>query len=271
MMNEEASVDDSTRGADAVALVRGWFESNGLALVIVGLLVVVWQIVSTTDDRGNVFLPTPQFTVNQVMESQDQVVNAIRITTTEVLLGFTVAVVVGITLGILVAEVASVRQFMFPTIILGYSMPHAILAPVFIIWFGNGFASAALFIGWIAFFVVLINTITGINQMSSEFNDLGSVLGASKWQMIRKIKFWEALPHIANGVKIAALQSVVAAIIIEFLGGQQGLGWYIINAVDLGQTGLLFGVLFIIMVFALVFFKTIELVLEFLTPDPMDV
>lgn len=257
-------------GARVTDAVRRWFGRNRYALAIVGAVVVLWHVVATTDGRGNIFLPTPAFAVRQTLENRATLVAAVRVTVSEVIIGFTIAVVAGILLGILVSEYGIVSEVFFPVVIVGYAMPHAVLAPIFLVWFGNNLVGAGLFVAWVAFFVILVNTITGMNQIRDEFEELGESVGATKWQMIRKVKFWEALPHIVNGVKIAALQSVVAAIIVEFLGSQKGLGWHIVNAGELSKTGLLFGVLVAIMVFALAFYKLVGVLLELATPATMD-
>lgn len=271
MMGEQISAEQAGPGLRAVGAVRQWFTRNRYALVIVAGLLALWHVVAVRDPRGNIFFPTPEFVVRQTLANWNTVVAAFQVTVSEVLIGFAIAVLVGVVFGIVVAEYTVVSQVFFPVVIVGYAMPHAVLAPIFLVWFGNNLVGASLFVAWVAFFVVLVNTITGMNQVREEFEDLGGALGASKWQLIRKVKFWEALPHIVNGIKIAALQSVVAAIIIEFLGSQKGLGWHIVNAGELSKTGLLFGVLIVIMVFALVFYKLVGVVLELATPATMDV
>ena len=270
MSGEQASHERFEPGTRAVEAIRRWLERNNYALLIVAALLVVWHVAAVRDPRGNIFFPTPAFVLKQTMANQATLVSAFQVTVSEVLIGFTIAVVVGVLLGIVVAEYTLVSQVFFPVVIVGYAMPHAVLAPIFLVWFGNNLVGASLFVAWVAFFVVLVNTITGMTQVREEFEHLGESVGATKGQLIRKVKFWEALPHIVNGVKIAALQSVVAAIIVEFLGSQKGLGWHIVNAGELSKTGLLFGVLITIMVFALTFYKLVGLVLELATPVTMD-
>lgn len=268
MRNEPATdVRPRTRVANTI---RDWVHRNRYALLITAGLLVLWHVAATIDSRGNIFFPTPAFTIEQTMANQGTVISAFQVTISEVLIGFAVAVFAGVLLGVLIAEYTLVSQVFFPPVIVGYAMPHAILAPIFLVWFGNNLFGAGLFVGWVAFFVVLVNTITGMNQTRQEFEELGDALGATRWQMIRKVKFWEALPHIVNGVKIAALQSVVAAIIVEFLGSQKGLGWHIVNAGALSQTGLLFGVFIIIMVVALVFYKLVGFLLDMATPTTVE-
>ena len=144
------------------------------------------------------------------------------------------------------------------------------MAPLFLLWFGNGLFAVMLFVAWFGFFTIFVNTLTGFSQVEPEFYQLGEVLGASRWQMIRKVKFWTALPHISSASKIAVQQSVVGAIIAEFIATGSGLGYTLDYALKLSETGLLFGSLVLLMAFAIVFYKSVEFLIDYLVPGPVE-
>lgn len=130
--------------------------------------------------------------------------------------------------------------------------------------------AASVFVAWVSFFPILINTITGFSHVRQELYHLGDVFGATPSQFVRKIEFWEALPYSASGLKVAVQQAIVGAIVIEFIATTGGLGYLIVNALELLRQGLLFGVLIVIICFAVVFYNLTAWLISSLTPPLPD-
>lgn len=149
-------------------------------------------------------------------------------------------------------------------------LPAAILAPIFVLWFDSYIVAASVFVAWVSFFPILINTITGFSHVRQELYHLGDVFGATPSQFVRKIEFWEALPYSASGLKVAVQQAIVGAIVIEFIATTGGLGYLIVNALELLRQGLLFGVLIVIICFAVVFYNLTAWLISSLTPPLPD-
>jgi NitT/TauT family transport system permease protein len=232
-------------------------------------LLVLWEVYSRFFNyRGDVYFPSIEYVVTQSLEYSDLIVTGVRTTAVEVAFGFVLAVSVGIVLGIVFAESFAIRQAALPGLVFTYSVPHAVLAPLFIIWFGSGLIGVGLFVAWFGFFMVLINTITGFTQVDEEFKHLGEVTGASRWQMIKKIKFWAALPHITGGIKVAVQQSIIGAVIAEFIASAGGLGYQILVSGRLLREGMMFGVLIVLMLFAVTFYKVVVALIDVLVPGP---
>lgn len=249
--------------------VRGWFVRNGPSLGIVALLLVLWQIYSQfINTRGDIYFPSIEYTIRQTVEFQETVIKGFQVTLAEVFVGFVLAVIIGVIVGVIFAKSFLIRQGTMPALVYFYSLPHAIVAPLFIVWFGNGLLGIGLFVAWFGFFSVLINTITGLTQVDEEFHYLAEVAGASEWQRLRKIEIWAALPHIVGGVKIAVQQSIVGAIIAEFIATGSGLGFLIILSGKMLRQGMMFGVLILIMLFAVIFYKFVSFALDAFTPGP---
>jgi NitT/TauT family transport system permease protein len=186
------------------------------------------------------------------------------------ILGLLLAVVIGISLGIVFAELYYVRNGLFPIVVFLYSTPAAILAPIFIIWFGSGVPAVIAFAAWTAFFPIFINTVTGLNATKEEFEQLGSLFNASRIQMIRHIKFWYAIPNIVSGIKVAVTLSMVGAIIAEYIATGSGLGGQIISGLFRFEEGWVFGVVITIGVFSIVLYKLTCSILDRLTPQNVD-
>lgn len=252
-----------------VTWVKGWFRRNYLALLVVAGLVGIWKLYSEfVNTRGDAYFPSIEYTVSQSYEFRATILEGIVTTTAEVTVGFLLSIIIGVVVGIIFAESFTIRQASLPALVFTYSVPHAVMAPLFIIWFGRGIFGIGLFVAWFGFFQVLINTITGFTQVNEEFRHLGEVVDASRWQMIKKIKFWAALPHITGGVKVAVQQSIIGAVIAEFIASGGGLGFLILNSLLVLREGLTFGVLIVLMVFAVVFYKIVATAVEWAVPGP---
>ena len=104
------------------------------------------------------------------------------------------------------------------------------IAPLILIWFGFGPLGKVVIALTVAFFPVLVNTISGLHSASPEILDLARSLHASLLDLFRKVLFPNALPYVFTGLKISMTLSVVGAVIGEFIGGNQGLGYLIQQA-----------------------------------------
>lgn len=256
---------DVTVIESVVSGLSGIYRRNRLAIYLVVVAAVVWTVTSLTMDVSKQIYPDPIYIAESMVTFQDQFVEGARTTIVEITLGLFVGVVLGVAAGITVAESFVVRQLSLPLIILTYSIPHAIFAPLFTVWFGLGLHTVVIFISWFSFYAPFITTITGFTQTPKEFYYLGEVTGATRWQMITKIKLWEALPNIATGVKLSAQASVIGAVIAEFIAGGGGLGDIINQSTTMVETGALFGALFLLMLIGIVFFQGVTFLINRLT------
>lgn len=250
--------------------LKRWAADNvGTALVLVALL-GVWEVYSRFfNDRGNIYFPSIEYTLSQTLESSDLVLAAIRVTFIEVIVGFVLAAVLGISLGILLAESFVARYLSMPVLIYAYGIPHPILAPVFLLWFGLGLEGVVTFAAWVAFFPTFINTVSSLSRIDPEYEQFRTIVGANRLQYLRYIKFWNALPDIVSGIKITFQLTIVGAIIAEFLGGGggDGLGYLIIQSTQRAQLGLTFGTIILIALFASVLYKLLSVSLNAITPQ----
>lgn len=239
---------------------------SALALGVV--LIVAWEVYAQYfNPAGDQYFPSLGYIAGQSMESIDVLAGGLLTTIEGVVLAYALAMVIGVTLGVVFSEVRTIRQLLTPSLIFGYTLPAALLAPLFIIWFGRGISGAAVFAAWMAFFPVFINTMTGMNQVDEDFRYLGELYGATTWQMIRHIKIWIALPHIATSAKVAVQYSILGVIIAEFLGTGTGLGYLIVISAQRAQLGLVYGTVIALIVFAVIFYNLVAAVVDYVTPE----
>lgn len=269
--DNNAAIDGQNDENWILTRFQGWFDRNGIALGLVVVLLGVWEFYSQfVNTRGNIYFPSISYVVKQTYQYRDQVIAGFQATLIEALFGFILAVFFGVALGILFSKSYLIRQSTMPMLVYFYSLPHAIVAPLFIVWFGNGLIGIGLFVAWFAFFAVFVNTMTGLSQVPQELHRLADVSGATSWQRLKHIEFWSAMPHVVGGIKIAVQQAIVATIIAEFIATGSGLGFLIVSAGKLLRDGMMFGVLIIVMLVSVLFYKFVSLTLDLVTPGPKD-
>lgn len=251
-----------------VGALRGWFDRNVNTLVVVAVLLAAWQFTSQVIIGSNLYLPSPVYTATKTMASSDLVWQGLQTTLIEVLSGFIAGLVIGIPLGIVMSESFLARRVALPWIVFIYAIPAAIIAPLFLVWFGVNLLAISLFVSMLSFFPIFISMTTGVTSVEEEYYQLGQISGATRWQMIKHVKFWVALPYLFTGIRIGIQSSVVGAIVAEFIASGSGLGFLIVSAYNNVNIGLMFGTLFVLMVVAIVYYQTVDAILTYLQPVP---
>jgi len=285
----------ATRRQQLPQLAKHWIESR-IPTALAGIAVILlWQGLAMFFDNNRIFA-YPEHTYNSVVARSDTVFTRIVESFTSIMVAFIMAVILGVLLGVILAEIYAIRQMAMPLVIFAYSVPHPVLAPIFIIWFlvsgddivllsftgpsayilsgvdaeaaQQSFAinGVSTFGAWVAFFPVFLGTITGMNALEERYEHLGALVGATRWQMVRYFRFWRALPNIASSVKSTVQLSIVGVIVAEFIASSQGIGYQIVLAWKRAQLGYMFGVLILIMIGSYLFFQLAVWVLETVTP-----
>ena len=147
----------------------------------------------------------------------------------ESVLGFVLGSFAGIVAGMAVAHSRIVARVLYPYIIALQSLPKVAVAPLFVVWFGFGIEPKVLITSVITFFPLLVNSIAGSRSVDVDRLELARSLGASAWQVFTKITFPSSLPFIFAGLNMAAVLSILGAIVGEFVGAQAGLGVLILQ------------------------------------------
>jgi NitT/TauT family transport system permease protein len=179
------------------------------------------------------------------------------VTLSEIVLGFVGGSALGIGLGSLVALAPLAQRVLNPYIIASQAMPKLALAPLFVIWCGFGIAPKALIAALIAFFPLFENTLTGLSAVDSETLDLFRMLGASRWQVFRKLLLPNAVPYLFAGLRVAIVLSVVGAVVGEYIGANKGLGALIMASQGMMDTTLMFAVFVVLTLVGIVLYQLV--------------
>lgn len=152
------------------------------------------------------------------------------VTFTEAVGGFLVGSLAGISIGVLIVTFPLAERILYPYIVALQSLPKVAVAPLIIVWFGFGMTSKLIIVAMVTLFPVLVNMIAGLRAIDQEKLDLVNAFSATRWQILRYIRFPNALPYLFAGLNTAIVFSVIGAIVGEFVGATEGLGVLILQA-----------------------------------------
>jgi NitT/TauT family transport system permease protein len=152
------------------------------------------------------------------------------ITIFRALTGFAVATVLGIALGALISQFRFIEKTIYPWVVALQTVPKIAIAPLILVWCGYGSLSKIVTATLVAFFPVLVNTIIGLRGCEQGKLDLMRSYKASRWQTFRMVELPNALPFIFAGLSVAAVFSILGALVGEFVGSKDGIGFLILDA-----------------------------------------
>ena len=148
----------------------------------------------------------------------------------EVVAGFVIGSATGLVLGTMIGLSPFLERTLYPYVVGFQTLPKVAVAPLFVVWFGYGATSKIIITATIAFFPLLANTIVGLRAAPRDQVDLMVAFTANRWQVFRMVRLPQAMPYVFAGLDVAAVLSVIGAIVGEFVGAQAGLGFLIQQA-----------------------------------------
>ena len=178
---------------------------------------------------------------------------------TEIVLGFALTVVTAIPLGLVIALSLLAKQVLYPPIMLLQLVPKIAVAPLFLVWLGFGMELKVLLTTLMTFFPLLIASISGFQILDTRLLYLTRSMGASTWQTFRYLRFPAALPVIFSGLKTSATIAATAAIVAEFVGANQGLGYVLLRGTSTMDIELTFAVLVVLTLIGIIINYAVEI------------
>lgn len=212
------------------------------SIVLFISLLILWEMIVKIKNISPLILPTPTTIAENLFTLllSGYFTPHIFATLFEIISGFIVGAIIGIGLGLLVAQSETLHLVLKPYIIATQAMPKVALAPLLILWFGYGYAPKIAIVALISFFPLFESTITGLLVVDNDRLALFKLLKASKWQTLWRLQLPTAIPYLISGMRVAIVLSVVGAVVSEFIGANEGLGALIIVAQGMMDTPLLF-------------------------------
>ena len=159
------------------------------------------------------------------------------------LAGFFWAILIGVSLGVLIARIRWLELTLNPFIVATQVIPKVALVPLFVVWFGFGVTSKVIVAAVLAFFPILTNTVLGVKSIDEGHRDVMTSLNATRWQVFRRLELPSALPYILTGLEVGIVLAIIGAIVGEYLGGNQGLGRMLIERMNAFEMDEMFAIL----------------------------
>ena len=172
----------------------------------------------------------------------------------------------GALLGLLIALSPTAKRMLYPLLVFIQLVPKIAIAPLFVVWIGFGPTSKVMLTLLLTFFPLLLASIAGFQILDQRYLYLTKSMGATTWQTFRYLRFPSALPVIFGGLKTSATIAATAAIVAEFVGANQGLGYLLLQATGVMNTTLVFAILFVMTIIGLALNSIVEVTEYFMTP-----
>lgn len=240
-------------------------RASSIVLVLVGA-VLLWEIGVAIFQPMEFILPAPSVVFATFLEAPSYFLKHTVYTLLVTLTGFAIAVVAGIFCAIGIVYSKFLDRTLYTLLVALNSVPKVALAPLFVIWMGtNAEPKIAIAIA-IAIFPIVIDGVLGLRSVDPDMIDLARASRASQLQILRKIRFPNALPSIFAGMKVAISFALIGAIVGEFVAGEIGLGHVILFNQGMFDTPRVFVALVILGLLGTVLFYSVDLAERLILP-----
>jgi NitT/TauT family transport system permease protein len=244
------------------AATKHWLPAVILLLVTVAL----WEAAVRIFSISSFIIPAPTKIMQALAAQWGPLMHATAVTAGEILFGFLVSVGVGIALALVIVRFDWLGRALYPLVVLFQNVPKVALAPIFILWFGYGLVPKIGLILVIAFFPVTLSMLAGMQSVDNSLLALMNSVGAGPTQILLRIRVPHSLPSLMAGTKIAATLSVIGAIVGEFAGASDGLGYVIQFASTQLDTAQVFAALLLVSVLGIGFYYAAEILERAVVP-----
>jgi NitT/TauT family transport system permease protein len=232
------------------------------------LVLVLWTLAVSVFGVSPFLLPTPAAVGEAVMRllADPSTWRHVAVTLTEVTLGFLLALASGLVVGVVLGRAEWLERALRPVLVAVQVVPKVAFIPLFVIWFGFGVTSKIIMAATLAFFPIMLNVMLGVRSVERGHRDVMLGLGARRWATFRDLELPSTLPYVFAGMEVAIVFSVIGAIVGEYLGGSEGLGYLVVvslNALDAPQ---LFAVILLLAVLGCLLYVVVTAAKRFAIP-----
>lgn len=223
-------------------------------------ILVLWQIIVTFYDVPQYIMPSPLEIIDVFFTDYENLYLNTLVTLKEAILGFLVAIVVSLAVGILMDFIPIFKKCFYPIMLVTQTIPTITIAPLLIIWFGFDALPKIIMVSITCFFPILISFVDGIENINKDYLNLFKTMEASKLSTFIHLKFPMAIENLFSGLKISATYAFVSATVAEWLGGSEGLGVYMVRAKSAYALDKVFASTILVVIFSLLFVATIQMI-----------
>src|SRR5262245_42273842 len=229
-----------------------------VVIALVGAL-IVWEAAVDIAQIPRFILPAPSDIWASIVKHWGALVGHSWVTLLETLAGFGLSLAIGIPLAVLIVYSRIFERVLYPILVASQAVPKVALAPILLVALGYSILPKIIVAFLIAFFPVVVTTVTGLGSVNRDTLNLMHSMGASKMDVFLKVRFPHAVPSMIAGFKVAIALAVVGAVVGEFVGSRSGLGYYMLLATGNFDTPLVFACVVCLTLMGIVLFYTVGL------------
>jgi len=225
-----------------------------------------WEYAVVWFEIPRYILTPPSLIIEKGAADLDRLLYYTYVTGLEVIIGYSIAIVLALPLGLAIAFSSILKRTVYPFIVCIEMVPKIAFAPLFISWLGFGLLPKVIIVYLVCFFPIVLNAIMAFNSLSEELSLFSRSTGGGVWRTFVKIRLPAALPQCFVGFKYAAINATVGAAIAEFIGSDEGLGFYIQIVTGNMRPDLAFAGIFFLTLLGLSLFGLVTLAERMLIP-----
>ena len=238
----------------------------GLGVLILAVLCVLWEAAVHMFGIASFLLPPPSMVLAEMISRPGIYWSNTLVTLGGTMLGFVIAAISGVALGVALVYSKILRTLLYPVIIVLQTAPKIAIAPLLIVWLGYGLAPKLVMVVSVSFFPVVMSTVAGLSSVEKDLLDMVRMLRGGIVQQFVKIAFPQAMPFIFSGLKVAVTLAVIGEIVAEFVAGNTGLGNVIVVANSEMNIAMAFAALVLLCAMGLALFGLMELLERLVIP-----
>lgn len=232
---------------------------NLIRLALLGAIVAIWQLGAPAGGM-EFFISTPSAIWASLSERimDGSIFYHAGITSVEAIGGFLLGGTIGFLIGLFLGRFEYLAKVLDPFLMAFYSLPKAALAPLFILWFGIGMDMKIILAASIVFFLVFLNTFTGVRQVPREQVAILRLMGAKERHILTKLVIPSAVTWVFAGLRLSVPYALIGAIVGEIIAANRGLGYLLSHATGQFDAAGTFAALFAIMALAVLLNITVN-------------
>ena len=216
------------------------YDNKFIPWVLPIIIIIIWYLITCVLNLFSAYiLPSPVDVVNSawiVIQNGKLLTNTVN-TLFKVFAGLLLASVLAIPAGILLGWYKPLEELCSFVISILRPIPPVAWIPFSILWFGIGTIPAVFIIFMGCVFPILVYTIDGVKRTDKVLVESAQTLGADDWNVLKRVVLPSALPYVVSGLKVGIGIALMCTISAEMIGSSSGLGYMILTATNLFDTG----------------------------------
>ena len=212
-------------------------------LISIAIIVAIWQLIVWLTAAPTFILPDPLRVLRAFIDNAELIASHAWVTALEVGIGLILGTLLGAATALHLMVSVTARRFLMPILVLSQTVPVFALAPMLTLWLGYGLSSKIAMALLIIYFPVTSTFYDGLRHTSQGYLDIAKSMRATPLRLLFMVRVPAALPSLASGVRLAAVYAPIGAVIGEWVGASEGLGYLMLLANGRVKIDLMFAAL----------------------------